>query len=41
MGPQYPELVEGQKRIVEVSESEEESFLSTLKRAVQRSSILR
>ena len=31
MGPQYPELVEGQKRIVEVSESEEESFLSTLK----------
>ena len=31
MGPQYPELIEGQKRIIEVSESEEESFLSTLK----------
>ena len=31
MGPQYPELIEGQKRILAVSEAEEESFLSTLK----------
>ena len=31
MGPQYPELVAGQNRILAVSEAEEESFLSTLK----------
>ena len=31
MGPQYPELVEGQNRILAVSLAEEESFLSTLK----------
>lgn len=31
MGPQYPELFENQKRILAVSETEEESFLATLK----------
>ena len=31
MGPQYPELIENQKRILAVSETEEDSFLSTLK----------
>lgn len=31
MGPQYPELIEGQNRILAVSLAEEESFLSTLK----------
>jgi alanyl-tRNA synthetase len=31
MGPQYPELVADQKRILSVSVSEEESFLQTLK----------
>jgi alanyl-tRNA synthetase len=31
MGSQYPELVSDQKRILEVSASEEESFLQTLK----------
>jgi alanyl-tRNA synthetase len=31
MGPQYPELVSGSERILEVSRAEEESFLSTLK----------
>jgi alanyl-tRNA synthetase len=31
MGPQYPELVTDQKRIISVATSEEESFLQTLK----------
>jgi len=31
MGPQYPELIEGQDRIIAISEAEEDSFLSTLK----------
>ena len=31
MGPQYPELVADSKRILEVSQAEEESFLATLK----------
>jgi alanyl-tRNA synthetase len=31
MGPQYPELISDQKRILSVSVSEEESFLQTLK----------
>lgn len=35
MGPQYPELIEKQKRIVEVSVNEEESFLQTLKSGTQ------
>lgn len=35
MGPQYPELVENQKRILAVSENEEESFLQTLKSGTQ------
>ena len=35
MGPQYPELVTDQKRILAVSASEEESFLQTLKSGTQ------
>ena len=35
MGPQYPELVADQKRILSVSISEEESFLQTLKSGTQ------
>ncbi|MTA06295.1 MAG: alanine--tRNA ligase, partial [Actinobacteria bacterium] len=35
MGPQYPELVTDQKRILSVSTSEEESFLQTLKSGTQ------
>jgi alanyl-tRNA synthetase len=35
MGPQYPELVSGKKRILSVSVSEEESFLQTLKSGTQ------
>lgn len=35
MGTQYPELVSDKKRILSVSESEEESFLSTLKSGTQ------
>ena len=35
MGPQYPELVSDQKRILSVSLSEEESFLQTLKSGTQ------
>ena len=35
MGPQYPELVSDQKRILAVSVSEEESFLQTLKSGTQ------
>ena len=35
MGPQYPELVADQKRILSVSTSEEESFLQTLKSGTQ------
>ena len=35
MGPQYPELVSDQKRILSVSISEEESFLQTLKSGTQ------
>jgi alanyl-tRNA synthetase len=35
MGPQYPELVADQKRILSVSVSEEESFLQTLKIGTQ------
>jgi alanyl-tRNA synthetase len=35
MGPQYPELVADQKRILTVSHSEEESFLQTLKSGTQ------
>ena len=35
MGPQYPELVQGQDRILAVSINEEESFLATLKSGTQ------
>ena len=35
MGPQYPELVSDQNRILAVSASEEESFLQTLKSGTQ------
>ena len=35
MGTQYPELISDQKRILEVSVSEEESFLQTLKSGTQ------
>jgi alanyl-tRNA synthetase len=35
MGPQYPELVSDQKRILAVTVSEEESFLQTLKSGTQ------
>jgi alanyl-tRNA synthetase len=35
MGPQYPELVTDEKRILSVSVSEEESFLQTLKSGTQ------
>ena len=35
MGPQYPELITDQKRILAVSVSEEESFLQTLKSGTQ------
>jgi alanyl-tRNA synthetase len=35
MGPQYPELVSDQKRILSVSVSEEESFLQTLRSGTQ------
>ncbi len=35
MGPQYPELVTDQKRILAVVEAEEESFLQTLKSGTQ------
>jgi len=35
MGPQYPELVSDQKRILAVSVAEEESFLQTLKSGTQ------
>jgi len=35
MSPQYPELLEKRERIIEVTESEEESFLSTLKSGTQ------
>jgi alanyl-tRNA synthetase len=35
MGPQYPELISDQKRILAVSMSEEESFLQTLKSGTQ------
>jgi len=35
MGPQYPELIEKQARIIEVSVNEEESFLATLKSGTQ------
>ena len=35
MGAQYPELVTGEKRILSVSVSEEESFLQTLKSGTQ------
>ncbi|MEN9324745.1 MAG: hypothetical protein RL414_499, partial [Actinomycetota bacterium] len=35
MGPQYPELVTDQKRILAVATAEEESFLSTLKSGTQ------
>ena len=35
MGPQYPELISDQNRILSVSESEEESFLQTLKSGTQ------
>jgi alanyl-tRNA synthetase len=35
MGPQYPELISDQKRILSVSVSEEESFLQTLKSGTQ------
>ncbi len=35
MGPQYPELISDQKRILAVSVSEEESFLQTLKSGTQ------
>ena len=35
MGPQYPELISGSKRILAVSVSEEESFLQTLKSGTQ------
>ena len=35
MGPQYPELIADQKRILAVSHAEEESFLQTLKSGTQ------
>lgn len=35
MGPQYPELIANQNRIVSISVSEEESFLQTLKSGTQ------
>ena len=35
MGPQYPELVSDQKRIIQVSETEEDQFLQTLKSGTQ------
>ena len=35
MGPQYPELIADQKRILSVSVAEEESFLQTLKSGTQ------
>ena len=35
MGPQYPELIADQKRILSVATSEEESFLQTLKSGTQ------
>ena len=35
MGPQYPELINDEKRILSVSVSEEESFLQTLKSGTQ------
>lgn len=35
MGPQYPELIADQKRILAVATSEEESFLQTLKSGTQ------
>ena len=35
MGPQYPELIENQKRILAISESEEDSFSQTLKSGTQ------
>ena len=35
MGPQYPELISDQKRVLAVSVSEEESFLQTLKSGTQ------
>jgi alanyl-tRNA synthetase len=35
MGPQYPELIADQKRILAVSTAEEESFLQTLKSGTQ------
>ena len=35
MGPQYPELIENQKRILSVSQGEEDSFLQTLKSGTQ------
>ena len=35
MSPQYPELLEKSARIIEVTEAEEESFLSTLKSGTQ------
>jgi alanyl-tRNA synthetase len=35
MSPQYPELIENKNRILSVSESEEESFLQTLKSGTQ------
>ena len=35
MGPQYPELVENQARILSISESEEDSFLQTLRGGTQ------
>lgn len=35
MGPQYPELISDQKRILAVSVAEEESFLQTLKSGTQ------
>ena len=35
MGPQYPELLENQARILSISESEEDSFLQTLRGGTQ------
>ena len=35
MGPQYPELVDNQARILSISENEEDSFLQTLKGGTQ------
>ena len=35
MGPKYPELIEGQTRILAVANAEEESFLQTLKSGTQ------